>query len=96
MIGAEAHVRISREMNYEFRTFHRTRQAAPVEQICLMQSEFRVTCGTLQEPPLSGRQIIESDDRVARGQKAIHHVAANKSSRTRNQNLQSNLRLKKV
>jgi hypothetical protein len=40
--------------------------------------------GAVQEPPLSGRKVIEPHDAMARGKKAIHHVAANKASCTRN------------
>jgi hypothetical protein len=40
--------------------------------------------GIVQEPSLSGRHVIESDDAVAGGEKAVHHMTADKSSRARN------------
>ena len=47
--------------------------------------------GALQEALLSGGHVIESNDAVTRGKKSIDHIAADKPSRTRNENPQSNL-----
>jgi hypothetical protein len=40
--------------------------------------------GIAQKPSLSGRHVIEPDDAVAGGEKAVHHMTADKPSRTRN------------
>ena len=94
MFGAETHVGVGCEMNHEFRALHRLRQAFPVEQVGLMESEFPMRQRTFQEPNLSRRQIIEPNDAVTRGEKAIDHMTADKARRTSNQNAQNNLREK--
>jgi hypothetical protein len=91
MFSAEAHVGIGCEMNHQFHALHRLRQAFPVEQVGLMESEFRTCQSIFQEPDLSRRQVIESNDAVTRGEKAVDHMTADKARRTSNQNAQNNL-----
>jgi hypothetical protein len=55
-----------------------------------MKSEPGIRQRTLQEAPLSGRHVIESDDVVPCRQKAIDHVTADEASGTSNQNAQNN------
>ena len=86
--SAETHIGIGCEMNHQFHALHRLRQAFPVKQIGLMESEFRVRQRTFQEPDLSRRQVIEPKDTVTRGEKAVDHIAADKARRTSNQNAQ--------
>lgn len=84
MLGAKANVGIGCEMHHQLRTVHRVAQAFQVEQVALHERELRMDHGAVQEPPLPGRKVIEPDNAVSRGKKAIHHVAANKASCTRN------------
>ena len=83
MFGAEADVGVGGEMNHQLRTLHRLCQTFPVKQIRLMETELRMGHGTFQKPPLPGRHVVEPDDAVARGKKAVYHMTGDKPSRTR-------------
>src|ERR1700691_1474236 len=84
MFGAEANVSIRGKMNYQFHALHCRRQAFQIEQVALEECELRMDQGTVQEPLLSGREVIEPNHAVPRKEKAVRHIAADKTSRTRN------------
>ena len=46
---------------------------------------------TFQKPPLSGRQVIEPNDAVARGEQTVDHMTADKTRRASDENAQNNL-----
>jgi hypothetical protein len=59
-----------------------------------MKNKLRMVSGALQKALLSGGHVIESNDAVTCGKQSIDHIAADKPSRTRNENPQSNLPLR--
>lgn len=61
-----------------------------------MESELSVLRCICEKALLAGGHIIESNHTVAGGKQSIDHATANKSSRTCNENPQSNLRLNKI
>ncbi|MGB9286974.1 MAG: hypothetical protein WCB59_23400 [Candidatus Sulfotelmatobacter sp.] len=91
MFRAEANVRVGGKVHYQIRAFYGLRESFAVKQICLVKNKLRMPGGALQEALLSGGQVVEANHPVSRGQKSIDHVAADKTSRTRNENPQSNL-----
>ena len=67
-------------MEHDVDAAHRGGQRGEVERIAAGQRELRPAGRVLEEPHLTGREIVERDDGMAVGEKAIDQCAADETS----------------
>lgn len=79
MFSAETHIGVRGQVYHQIYSLHCRDERLAIEKVCLVQNEIRIGECVLQKAPLSGREVIETDDTVARGKKTINHMTADKA-----------------